>query len=79
MDYLEKRIKSLSKKYQDKKILLYGAGEYATEILSLYDFSSLNIIGITDKKFQQEELLFGYNAYPIKEAEQLEYDIILPL
>ena len=79
MDYLEEKIKSLSEKYKDKKILLYGAGEYATEILSLYDFSSLNIIGITDKKFRQEEVLFGYNAYPIKEAELLDYDIIFPL
>ncbi len=49
----QKRIDNLSKKYKDKKIILYGAGLFAEVICDNFDLSGLNIIGISDLKYEK--------------------------
>ena len=51
----EKHLKKLSKKLQNKSIVLYGAGAYLKTIKTFYDLNSLNIIGISDKRFEKDE------------------------
>lgn len=48
----QKRIDSLAKKYKGKRIILYGAGIISDVLTNNFDISSLNIIGISDIKFE---------------------------
>jgi radical SAM protein with 4Fe4S-binding SPASM domain len=52
---IKSHIDSLKIKYADKKIVLYGDGTLSRYILEKYDFSGLNIVGISDKSFYIEE------------------------
>ena len=74
-DYINK----LVKKMRGKRILLYGAGLTAQVLLENYDFSNLNIVGISDKKFENssEEDFYGYRAFAPNEIKDLDVDIIL--
>ena len=85
LDYLqkikfEKRLNQLEKKLKNKKILLYGAGTFLHDLLTIFDLSRLNIIGITDRSFkdiQQGETCFGYTKYKIDDIPALSPDYIL--
>ena len=48
----QKQINKLARKYKNKKIVIYGAGEYFRILKENYDLSKLNIVGIADKKFE---------------------------
>ena len=43
--------KKLNKKLKGKTIVIYGSGLLFQKVLSNYDLSELNIIGISDRKF----------------------------
>lgn len=51
----------LKKKLRNKRILLYGAGEFFNYIYNNFDFSDLNIIGISDKSFENTNKTFFNN------------------
>ena len=51
----EKQIEKISKKYKNKKIILYGMGEYFDEIQENFDLSKLNIVGVCDLKFAKDK------------------------
>lgn len=83
-EYLEKKnaqkkIDKFSQKYKDKKVMLYGAGLFAGELLRNYDFSALNIIGIADKKFQDnfEGDFYGYKKFSPLDLLEEDFDILL--
>ena len=76
----EKQLKKLDKKLNDITVLIYGAGIFFKKIKDNYDLSNLNIIGISDKKFQleqegQEE--YGIKIVPYDKIWEVNPDVIL--
>ena len=49
------RLKKLTQKLKNKKIVIYGAGQLFEEINRHYDLSGLNIIALADRKFNDYE------------------------
>jgi len=76
---VQENINELADKYKNKRIVLYGAGQYATTLLENYDLSKLNIIAIADKKFEQESCENFYNLKCIApfELANINCDVIL--
>ena len=77
----DKQFEKLKRKYKDKKIILYGVGKYFQEIKASFDLSSLNIIAVSDKKYEDlEELTYddsvGYNAISPRKIFDLKPDIV---
>ena len=78
---IQKQIDALSKKYYGKKIVIYGAGDYFLFVRDNVNLSSLNITGISDKKFEvsKEENPSSYTALTPDELKNFDFDIILVL
>jgi hypothetical protein len=51
---LQKRIDELAQKYKNKNIVLYGAGIFLDVIFQNYNLSALNIVAVSDIKFQEK-------------------------
>ncbi len=75
----QKQINKLAKKYKNKKIVIYGAGEYYQILQNNFDLSKLNIVGISDKKFEisKETNPSKYLALAPEELKDFDFDIIL--
>ncbi len=75
----QEKINKLADEYANKKIVLYGAGEFARCVFKTCDLSKLNIIAISDKRFEEERPHEFYNLKCIKpeELKVLDFDIIL--
>lgn len=83
-EYLEKfnaqdKINKLAKKYKNKRVVLYGAGQFAQAIFKNYDLSKLNIIAIADKKFEQDRPheFFNLNCVKPNDLKNMDYDAVL--
>lgn len=83
-DYLEKKkaqkvIDKFAKKYKDKKVVLYGAGFFANDLLRNYDLSKLNIIAVADMKFQDnlEGDYYGYKKAGPYDLLEMDFDLLL--
>ena len=63
--HFEKYLKKLNKKLKNKKIIIYGAGTFFKYIKENYNLNSLNIIGISDLKFNENEEGEKYSDYNI--------------
>ena len=84
--YLEKikfakHLKRLEKKLKNKKVLIYGTGNFFQYIYENYDLSNINIIGVSDKKYETvpEDKFFG-NRFTIctpDKINELNPDFIL--
>ena len=87
MDFLEffqkskaqEQIDKLAKKYKNRKIVLYGAGIYARSLTQNYDLSKLPVIGISDRKFSNEDTdtCFGYKTIKPEELKNLDFDLLI--
>lgn len=84
LNYLKKynaqeKINKLAKKYKNKRVVLYGAGQFAKTAFENYDLSKLNIVAIADKKFEQEGKHYFFNINCVKpyDLKKLDYDVIL--
>lgn len=84
IEYLEliqeqKYIENLAKKFKNKKILFYGAGLTAKVLFENCDLSKLNIIGISDKKFEteKEQEFYGIKTISPNKINELDFDIVL--
>ena len=76
----EKYFKLISKKFKDKKIIIYGAGSLFQLIQKKYNLSQLNIIGISDAKYridQEGEFDLGYKIIPREKLVNYDADIVL--
>ncbi|OLA93978.1 MAG: hypothetical protein BHW64_05690 [Candidatus Melainabacteria bacterium LEY3_CP_29_8] len=73
----QRYIDKLAKKYNNKKILIYGTGTIAEHIFDNYDLSKLNIIAVSDKKYTIRSTYKGYLAVSPDEIKDLNPDIIL--
>ncbi len=87
MDFLEylkkydaqKKINKLAKKYKNKRVIIYGAGQFAKIVFENFDMSKLNIIAVADKKFEQEgeHEFFNLNCVKPNDLRDMDYDVIL--
>ena len=76
----DKYFNSLCKKLKGKSVIIYGAGSLFQFIKENYDFSKINIIGISDKKFsleQEGELCLGYKIIPNDKMATYNADYVL--
>ena len=76
---LQNKINKLGYRYRGKKIVLYPAGEFCSEIMKNCDLSGLNITGIADERFEQEKqnVFCGLNCIKPSDLKTLDYDVIL--
>ena len=84
LDYLkavhaQRQINKLARKYKNKKIVIYGAGEYFQIFKNNFDLSNLNIVGIADKKFEtsKDSNPTQYLALAPEELKEFDLDVIL--
>ena len=78
--HFEQRLNLLSKQLKGKKIIIYGAGALFNIMLENYDFSSLNIIGISDRKItpaQEGTLIKSFRGIPLNSISLYNPDCIL--
>ena len=84
-DYLKrvkfkKQLENLKLQLTNKKILIYGAGILFETAFKNYDFSGMNIVGISDKRFELEKSpseFCGLKTFKPEEIKNLEIDCIL--
>ena len=76
----DKYFKELIKKTKDKSVIIYGSGILFQYVTENYDLSLLNIIGISDMKFlenQEGNDYLGYKIIPKTKIINYKPDIIL--
>lgn len=76
----EKQLKKLNKKLKNKKVVVYGTGLVFQTILKEYDLSNINIIGVSDRKFEESEEgqeLLGFKKIPLNKIADYKPDYIL--
>ena len=64
-------MKKLSEKLKDKTVIIYGAGSYFNTINEYYDLSDLNILGISDMKFDDKYPEKYYKEYQVINPENI--------
>ena len=75
----QKQINKLVRKYKDKKIVIYGAGEYFKILNENFNIQDLNIIAIADKKFEASKETNTTKYIPLapEELKTYDYDVIM--
>lgn len=74
----QKNIDKLAKKYSGKKILAYGAGQFADIVLDNYDVSKLNIIGFSDNKYLYNQVDYrNFKTYSPEKIADISPDVVL--
>lgn len=75
----QRQINKLARKYKNKRIVIYGAGEYFKILKENFNISKLNIVGIADKKFETNKKanFTEYEALAPEELKDFDLDIIL--
>ncbi|MCI5824979.1 MAG: polysaccharide pyruvyl transferase family protein [Candidatus Gastranaerophilales bacterium] len=76
---LQGKFDNMAKKYKNKKIFIYGAGQISKCILENFDLSCLNIVGVCDRIFKDDEneKYFQYKAHSYEWVSKLEYQVCL--
>ena len=76
----DKQIKKFNKIFKDKKIVVYGGDSFFEIIKNNYDLSGLNIIGISDLKYNfndEGKSDFGYKIILKDKIVQYNPDVVL--
>lgn len=75
----QKQINKLAKKFKNKKIAIYGAGEYFKVLYDNFDLSKLNVVAIADKKFETNKTsnYTSWEALAPEELKEFDFDVIL--
>lgn len=75
----EKTLPKLIKKLKNKKVVIYGAGEFFEVIKHYYDLSELDIVAISDRKFitSPAQKCFGYKAVAPDEILDINPDYVV--
>ena len=75
--HAQRQINKLARKYKNKKIIIYGAGEYFQILKNNFDLSKLNIVGIADKKFEtsKDSNPTSYLALAPEELKDFDLDV----
>ena len=85
IEYVEKfnfakHLEKLKRKLKNKTVVIYGAGVFFQAIKKHYDLNSINIIGVSDKKFEEHEEnqeWQGYRVYAPSELRELSPDYVI--
>ena len=75
----DKQLKHLKQKYKDKKVVIYGTGILFNTIREEYDLSGLNIVAVSDRKFETDNP-GTYAGYPVctpSEIKDIKPDCVL--
>lgn len=77
--HFDKRLKHLKQKYKDKKVVIYGTGILFNTIREEYDLSGLNIVAVSDRKFETDNpgTYAGYAVCTPSEIKDLKPDCVL--
>ena len=62
---------------KDKKVIIYGAGEGFVELKKRFPFERLNIVAISDIKFEEKQEFENIIAIPPEEIRKYDFDTIL--
>lgn len=75
----QRQINKLARKFKNKKIAIYGAGEYFKVLYDNFDLSKLNVVAIADKKFEtnKDSNYTSWQALAPDELKEYDFDIIL--
>ncbi len=75
----QKKTDKSANRYTNRRIALYGAGQFAQTIFENYDLSKLNIVAVADKKFEDEEKrsFNNLNCIPPEALGDFDCDLIL--
>lgn len=75
----QRQLNRLARKCKNKRVVIYGAGEYFKILKDNFDLSKLNIVGIADKKFETNKPanFTEYTPLAPEELKDYDYDIIL--
>ncbi len=75
----DKTLPKLLKRLKNKKVVFYGAGVYLELIKKYFDLSSLNVIAISDKKFEnmEESEFLGYKTCSPDKIKALNPDYVI--
>lgn len=76
----EKNLNKLNKKLKNKKIIIYGTGLLFQHIQKNFNLSNLNIIGVSDIKFSNEQVgdkYLGYNVIPKALISEYKPDYVI--
>lgn len=80
-DYdFEKNLSKLTKKLHNKKVVVYGTGALFQLICKYFDLGGLNIVAISDMKFdahEKDEEFLGYRVCSPVEIEDYSPDYVL--
>ena len=77
-DDMQKKLDKLAKRYKNKKIIAYGTGTLASQLVDEYDLSKLNIIGFSNSSyFYYKEPFKNYETFSPDEIKDLKPDLIL--
>lgn len=71
------RIDELTRRYGNKKVMIYGAGKAFEVIAGNYDLSKLGIIGVADLKFEDGGEFLGYPTFGYDTFMEQKPDIVL--
>lgn len=76
----DKTLPKLVKKLDGKSVVIYGAGVFFELIKKYFDLSGLNIVGVSDRRFEnheENEEWQGYKVYSPEEIKELKPDYVL--
>lgn len=78
--HFEKQLKNLKRKLQNKKVIFYGAGLLFQKICENYDLSGINVIGVTDRKYNEtniNEKFYGYKKIILSDINSIKPDYVV--
>ena len=76
----EAKLEQWSKRYKNKKVIMYGTGLLFDKIVELYDIKSkLNIVAVCDVKYERNkpETYCGFNTIKPSELNTAGYDVLI--
>lgn len=76
----QKQLNNIERKYKNKRILIYGTGLLFSTIVENYDISKLNIIGVSDRKYDnchKGKCCHGYKIVHFSKIKEQNPDYIL--
>lgn len=75
--YLKQAGFEVPKNLENKRVLIYGVGELFQSAYRYYDFSKINIIGVSDMRFSETTEFMGFKAVKPDDIKTLNPEVIL--
>ena len=77
--HFNKTLKKYVKRFQDKKIVIYGTGMLFEAAVNNYDLSGLNIVAVSDRKFtaSKPDKYLGFDTVAPDNIAELKPDVVL--